>query len=175
MFSFMAGAEAVRPGFWIHLLRWLWLVGTFVAIVMSCRRAAWMTGVEIAAVATLATFAPPLIAFTVFFCGMHSARHILRTIEYSGQTSPRMLAVACFVPMAGVALLAGAAEFWLRNVPMETGLIQIVFVGLAALTVPHMGLVERVRFSGWERVGSGDCYSSPKGLSAGTATKLRVL
>jgi hypothetical protein len=80
---------------------------------------------------------------------MHSARHILRTIEYSGEASPRILIAACLGPMAGVALLAGAAALWLRNVPIEVGLIQVVFVGLAALTVPHMGLVERIRFSGW--------------------------
>jgi Brp/Blh family beta-carotene 15,15'-monooxygenase len=116
---------------------------------MCCKRSDWLTGLEISAVAILATFAPPLVAFTVFFCGMHSARHILRTIDYSGQASPRILLAACFGPMAGVALLAAAAVLWLRNVPIEARMIQLVFVGLAALTVPHMGLVERVRFSGW--------------------------
>jgi Brp/Blh family beta-carotene 15,15'-monooxygenase len=108
-----------------------------------------MTGLEIAAVAILATFAPPLVAFAVFFCGMHSARHILRTRDYSGPASPKMMLAACLGPMAGVALLAAAAVLWLRNVPMEARLIQLIIVGLAALTVPHMALVERVRFSGW--------------------------
>lgn len=149
LFSFLAGNTAPGLGFWIHLLSWPWLLGTLVAIVMCCKRSAWMTGLEIAAVAMLATFAPPLVAFTVFFCGMHSARHILRTIDYSGQASAGMLLAACFAPMAGVVLLAAAAGLWLRNVPIEARLIQLIFVGLAALTVPHMGLVERVRFSGW--------------------------
>ncbi len=156
LFSFLAGNAAPTLGFWIHLLSWPWLAGTVIGTVMCCKRAAWMTGLEMGAVALLATFAPPLVAFTVFFCGMHSARHILRTIEYSGEASPRFLIAACLGPMAGVALLAGAAALWLRNVPVEIGLIQVVFVGLAALTVPHMGLVERIRFSGWAPAAEGN-------------------
>jgi hypothetical protein len=46
-------------------------------------------------------------------------------------------------------MLFGAALIWLRALPIETRLVQLIFVSLAALTVPHMALVERVRFSGW--------------------------
>jgi len=104
---------------------------------------------EMGAVAVLAVLAPPLISFTVFFCAMHSARHILRTIDYSGHTSPGLILGATLLPMLGVLLASAAAWHFLGGTPINGAIIQLVFVGLAALTVPHMALVERVRLSGW--------------------------
>jgi len=52
-------------------------------------------------------------------------------------------------------VVSGFASAWLRQVPVEARVVQIVFVGLAALTVPHMALVERVRFSGWVKRAAG--------------------
>jgi Brp/Blh family beta-carotene 15,15'-monooxygenase len=149
LFSLLVGTDAaaqVVP--WLRVLAWPWLIGVAVAAVWSMT-ADWLTGLEIAAVGLLSIFAPPLLAFTVFFCGMHSARHILRTFNYSKRLGPGRLIAASVGPMLAVVALSGAAFLWLRGLPVEIRLMQLVFVGLAALTAPHMALIERVRFAGW--------------------------
>ena len=72
-------------------------------------------------------------------------------MNFSGRSSWRYVAGAALLPMAGV--LAGSALAWvfLRDTALDARVVQVVFVGLAALTVPHMVLVERVRLSGWIR------------------------
>lgn len=111
----------------------------------------WRTSIELAAVALLCTLASPLLSFTIFFCGMHSARHILRSFRYAGIADPRLFAAAAILPTLGTLLLLGVGLWWLKDVPLESRLIQLVFVALAALTVPHMALVERVRFAAVQR------------------------
>ena len=135
---------------WIRLLAWGWLPGVLLAAIWRTGRDR-LSALEIGSVALLALAAPPLVSFTLFFCGMHSARHILRTIDYSGLTSTRVLLLAALLPMAGVMVSSAAAWYFLRETPLEARVVQIIFVGLAALTVPHMILVERVRISGWAR------------------------
>jgi hypothetical protein len=82
---------------------------------------------------------------------MHSARHILRTARYAQTTSLSFLWMAALFPMLGVAGLTLLAWWLMADHPIDSRLIQIVFVGLAALTVPHMVLVEPVRARGWIR------------------------
>ena len=148
LFTLLAGADAaalVLPA--LHALAWPWLLG--LALTAAWRaRTDGMAGLELASVGLLAAVAPPLPAFTVFFCGMHSPRHILRTAVYAG-SSLRAVLLGCAGPMLLTALGAMAAWWWLDGVAVEARVIQLVFVGLAALTVPHMALVERVRLRGW--------------------------
>ena len=133
---------------WIKLLALIWLPCAALAVIMLMWRD-WLGAMEIGSVVLLSVTAPPLVAFTLFFCGMHSARHILRTIDYSGTFSRRLLALSAFLPMIGVVVVSALAWWLLKGKSLDERLIQIVFVGLAALTVPHMALVERIRFSGW--------------------------
>ena len=149
LFALLVGIDAARlvtP--FLGLLAWPWLIGLALATIQRLSKD-WLTALERGAVAVLAVLAPPLISFTVFFCAMHSARHILRTIDYSGRSSPGLILGATLLPMLGVLLASAAAWHFLGGTPINGAIIQLVFVGLAALTVPHMALVERVRLSGW--------------------------
>jgi len=129
-------------------LAWPWLACTLGVIVMESRRSA-RAGAEVLAVTLLGVFAPPLIGFAVFFCGMHSARHIIRTYHYAHRGSLRLLISAATLPMLLVGLAAIAGWIFVDHTAPARGVTQFLFVGLAALTVPHMLLVERVRLSDW--------------------------
>lgn len=144
-------ASAVMPV--LGWLVWPWALGLLVAIGERSVRDR-LTAFELAAVGILSFVAPPLLAFTLFFCGMHGARHILRAFRYSGRDSWRFLGWVALLPMIGVGLGSAAAWYFLQDAPLDARVVQIVFVGLAALTVPHMVLVERVRLAGWIRPSS---------------------
>lgn len=87
---------------------------------------------------------PVLLAFGLYFCLDHSIRHGIRVAERFDPSSPRRgfaLFVARALPATmATLLLAGAA--WLSWSPgqSEAGAMQILFVGLAALTLPHVAI-----------------------------------
>ncbi|MCX6942645.1 MAG: Brp/Blh family beta-carotene 15,15'-dioxygenase [Verrucomicrobia bacterium] len=151
LFGLLVGDATAAPIVpWLRWLAWPWLVGLALASLWQTRHDFW-TALEMAAAGILAIVAPPLVSFVVFFCGMHSARHILRTMNFSGRSSWRYVAGAALLPMAGVLVGSALAWVFLRDTALDARVVQVVFVGLAALTVPHMVLVERVRLSGWIR------------------------
>jgi Brp/Blh family beta-carotene 15,15'-monooxygenase len=108
---------------------------------------------------------PPLLFFFCYFCMLHSPRHLLLT---SRQVALRG-AVRVFTAAAPAVLgtLALAAFLW-RFLPVSNvsnRVLQIVFIGLAALTAPHMLLTalndrERLRLdrtSVKEALSNGKC------------------
>ncbi len=123
-----------------------WLGGLVGAAVVLIRRNR-VTALEFAAMAILSTFAAPLVAFTIFFCSMHSARHILRSYVVAGCPSLVGFIRVALIPMAFVLVLLWVGFKTLEGLTLEQQVVQLVFVSLAALTVPHMGLVERFRFT----------------------------
>lgn len=152
LFGFLAGAstaDSLVTG--MRWLAWPWLMATALVSCFMWRRD-WLTALEMTSVSLLAIAVPPLLAFTVFFCVMHSARHALRARQYAAFSASRLLLTSA-APMAAV--LAGTALGWyfFKDLSIDEHIVQLVFVGLAALTAPHMLLVERVRYSGWLKPG----------------------
>jgi beta-carotene 15,15'-dioxygenase len=130
-----------------------WLALPWLAALLACAlyelRASLRVSTELLAVAAVAVVVPPLLAFATFFCAMHGSRHVLRTLDYAGDDALRPLLRSVGWAMLVVAAGAVAAFFMQSDTAVDARLVKIVFVGLAALTVPHMLLVERVRFRGW--------------------------
>jgi beta-carotene 15,15'-dioxygenase len=136
----------------LHTLSPVWLCGMVLAALVelgSSKPSRRWGALNIFSLGVLAVCTPPMLAFTLYFCLMHSARHILRTIRYSGAPGPLPLLRAAFLPMLGFLLFFVVALWGFDHRQLEERSLQLVFVSLAALTVPHMALVERVRLSGW--------------------------
>lgn len=151
LFSLLVGSSAsalLMP--WMKALALPWLVA-FVAVVLYLIIKKSPLSFEFLGLGLIAYFVSPLISFTIFFCGMHSARHIIRTANFARYSQPVLLLGAMFLPMLGVIALSTLSWFLLKNQTLDSRVVQIVFVGLAALTVPHMALVEQVRLKGWIR------------------------
>jgi beta-carotene 15,15'-dioxygenase len=87
---------------------------------------------------------PPLLAFTWYFCLLHSLRHLLALAERlapSREWSAIGWVVWRGLPLTIVTLVAAAAGYvWLRGFDLSEAesATKVIFWGLAALTFPHM-------------------------------------
>jgi len=83
---------------------------------------------------------PPLLGFAVYFCIWHSARHLIALdVLLIDPNSPRIRLLKRGLPILAATLALMAAGYWIlagqRFEPRA--LVQVLFVSLAALTVPH--------------------------------------
>lgn len=140
LFALLAGPGAAAAAVAVLApLSGPWLVACLCMAIVRRRADPWGSG-ELLCLALLATVAPPLVGFAVFFCLCHSARHVLRTAEGVGAPVSRIL-LQTAAPMAVVVGGGAAAWLLLDGVPVDARVMQVVFVGLASLTVPHMLVV----------------------------------
>ena len=94
----------------------------------------------------MALLLPPLVFFLVYFCALHSPRH-LRNATQSADPGDRRRMIGVAAAYTVLTLVAAALVWpWLAGnlasaATLETHLVRIVFIGLAALTWPHMIVV----------------------------------
>lgn len=114
--------------------------------VLAAVRSRPSDAVEIALAAALALVAPPLVFFAVYFCALHSARHLRHGFAVeraAGRLAVPVTVVYSVVPLAASAILLVIFTNGRSGDTATTGdvILRLVFIGLAALTVPHMALV----------------------------------
>lgn len=105
----------------------------------------WRPVVEMGVALLVALLLPPLVFFLVYFCTLHSPRHLWEHVKSLSTTvTPSRLALYVAAYTAGALALVGSGFLALRTfeTPLDEALHRLIFVGLAALTVPHMLVLE---------------------------------
>jgi beta-carotene 15,15'-dioxygenase len=96
--------------------------------------------VDVIACMAAAIFLPPLVAFAIFFCGLHSPRHMAEALrESAGISSAKKGAIIAAVFLLSLAI--GVLLFLGQNdLQVESGVIRTAFMLISILTVPHFVL-----------------------------------
>ncbi len=105
----------------------------------------WRGGLaELVILGAIFAFTPPLVGFAIYFCLVHTPRHVRAILASVSSGVSRRLILSQVVLFSVASWVAGGLAFWLLlgAETAEAALIRVVFIGLAALTVPHMILVD---------------------------------
>ena len=99
---------------------------------------------ELLLLVAAAALLPPLWYFVLYFCALHSPRHLRDEFRRLSGPQRRYAALTLLVTTLAALLIAAASGVHLQQFyeSLDTMLYPLVFIGLAALTVPHMCLLE---------------------------------
>ena len=106
--------------------------------------------VELLAIGVAAAALPPIAFFVLYFCCWHAFRHALQFCERIDPEAPTRALGTIARRGAGNTLLcltavAIGAWMWSALDGVTEALVRVVFLGLAALTVPHLLLTAQPR------------------------------
>ena len=92
-------------------------------------------------------FFDPLLSFAIYFCFFHTYKHLKHLIKniYLNLTNKKFViySTLAFTVISWVSGL-GIVYFLVQNLSLYESILKVVFIGLAALTLPHMLLVDVV-------------------------------
>jgi Brp/Blh family beta-carotene 15,15'-monooxygenase len=87
-----------------------------------------------------------LVYFTLYFCLLHSPRHLAGLLIAAPTPEHPRLAKMMVIYTAATMVLLGVLWWLWSALPANTLILKIIFIGLAAVTVPHMMLISTVQF-----------------------------
>ncbi len=93
---------------------------------------------EFLAIVSAGLLLEPLVFFTCYFALLHSPRHLLETAQDLGLSTFRSIALKSLPTLIATLLLGLLFDLSLHGASLSGRIVMTVFVGLAALTVPHM-------------------------------------
>ena len=120
------------------------LIALLGSIILSRHRRG-RDSLEQLALFTAAFFLPPLVYFMVYFCALHAIRHFTLAIAKIQNIRRSLIAATCLsVLVIAAAALTALQLQTAHHLAVDEAVFRVVFIGLAALTVPHMILIDRL-------------------------------
>lgn len=151
LFSDLSGDGGSTLAHTLSLPVWFLVVAMLALAELAAWRGRWLAGLELSALLALAYVAPPLVYFALYFCLLHSPRHLLGQFREAGPSQrPRLVRMAIVYTVATLALLGVLAWYWSHQdatAPFNALVTKLIFIGLAAVTVPHMLLIAAAHVS----------------------------
>ena len=99
--------------------------------------------IELIIIALILMLLPPLLGFAVYFCFVHTGRHMLHIWKkLQIAINSRVIFIQAIGLTAISWLLGLGALYFFDSGDVDADILRVVFIGLAALTVPHMILVD---------------------------------
>ena len=147
IFSYLINSDTTYVWLAIDVLTVATVFAIITCVLQALNNSKWsVTVLELLLLGIVYAVAPPLLGFAIYFCCVHSARHfrkIYTSIKQSVSTTSIRNQAILFTSISWIA--AGIA-FWMFADFANPGptIMRITFIGLAALTVPHMLLIDGI-------------------------------
>ena len=101
--------------------------------------------IEILSLLFIFYFFDPLMSFTIYFCFFHTYKHLKHLIKNINinLTNQKFViySTIAFTVISWVGGL-GIVFYLIQNISLYESILKVIFIGLAALTLPHMLLVD---------------------------------
>jgi Brp/Blh family beta-carotene 15,15'-monooxygenase len=116
-----------------------WIVSAFAILSLSTQiKDRWRDCIDLAIILIGGVMLPPLAFFVCYFCLLHSPRHLADTSRAVGIRGIRAITLTVAPIVAATLVFAAVLWHFMPSGKSNDRILEIVFVGLAALTVPHM-------------------------------------
>ena len=121
-------------------------IAALILFALDWRKLTPARALELTALVVGAVVLEPLWFFVGYFCALHSPRHLRAEFQKIPETERLIVfVVMLFITILTLAIAAFAgSHLEIHYEDLSVLMYQLIFIGLAALTVPHMALLEWV-------------------------------
>ena len=146
VFVTIVGSDTTGVWIFLDLVAILAVACVIEALLFKQRKERTAFALELGLLLVVFLLTPPLVGFAMYFCFIHSLRHFASMRSLLNATVSKLRITQTTVAFTlltwafGLLVLAQQSA----RIGVEPALLKVVFIGLAALTVPHMLLVDGV-------------------------------
>lgn len=140
IFEIFVGMNALKLTRMLCWIAPLWVMGV---IWLSLKKDEYRKKVlwEFSLITAMLAILPPLWGFAIYFCFVHALRHLSDARSVLGPFHLLMKFSSFLVAGLSIAAILGAA-FATTQLRFDDAFVKATFIGLAALTIPHMLLID---------------------------------